>query len=184
MNIMSFPREILLNIFRQLPLKDLLTSIPQTCNLFNSISKVDYLWQLICSIECNLTNKPMNKISKSWKTILLKTHCKHILSLDCTNLNNILTPNYKQILSRTTCSSNNCNINKNRRWICLECGYIGCSRYDNGHMMEHITKTNHWIFFNSRWDGFHYWCCCCNRYLEDDEHIKNLTRVITLKNVF
>lgn len=71
--------------------------------------------------------------------------CSHLLTLQQNR--NSLTDGYLPLSSDGVfrCSEGDCNCTENF-WLCLTCGYIGCSRVEsggNGHAKDHNASTSH-----------------------------------------
>eukprot|EP01080_Neovahlkampfia_damariscottae_P006287 gene6287-10294_t len=74
---------------------------------------------------------------------IVTTMCNHTFHCQC--LNKWAKPTcpccrYDHELSESVCFE--CGEKKNL-WVCLICGYIGCSRYLKAHSADHFEKTNH-----------------------------------------
>jgi len=48
-------------------------------------------------------------------------------------------------------------------WLCFTCGHVYCSRYQQGHALQHFQATNHTLHLSLR-DGS-VWCHGCQCYL-------------------
>ncbi|CAG9329276.1 unnamed protein product [Blepharisma stoltei] len=53
--------------------------------------------------------------------------------------------------------------NTNENWLCLECLFIGCSRYINSHMSLHNNEESHPIAFS--FTDCSFWCYDCDSYI-------------------
>ena len=80
-----------------------------------------------------------------------KTDCPH-----CTIDNIEDSPDFKDTSVNDPCKV--CG-EKGEVWICLKCKEVFCSRYVNGHMVEHFEETKHPICFS--FADFSYWCYEC-----------------------
>ncbi|OMJ72973.1 hypothetical protein SteCoe_28457 [Stentor coeruleus] len=52
-------------------------------------------------------------------------------------------------------------------WICIQCGNIYCSRYVNGHMLEHNQNSSHPIALS--FTDLSFWCFACDSYIVSNE---------------
>uniref|UniRef100_A0A0D6R8C2 UBP-type domain-containing protein n=1 Tax=Araucaria cunninghamii TaxID=56994 RepID=A0A0D6R8C2_ARACU len=49
-------------------------------------------------------------------------------------------------------------------WICLSCKEVLCSRFINGHMLEHYERTGHCLAIS--YSDLSVWCFKCDAYLD------------------
>jgi len=51
-------------------------------------------------------------------------------------------------------------------WICLKCGSIYCSRYVNGHQVEHHGSSHHALALS--YSDLSVWCFDCDSYVDNE----------------
>jgi BRCA1-associated protein len=77
---------------------------------------------------------------------LLTILCNHSFHCDCLSRwkgeNICPICRYAQTPGGESSTCSDCGIEENL-WMCLICGYVGCSRYKNKHSEEHFHKTKH-----------------------------------------
>lgn len=56
-----------------------------------------------------------------------------------------------------------CN-NQGENWICLQCFQVFCSRYVNGHMVQHGEASGHKIALS--FADLSVWCYGCDDYID------------------
>jgi len=154
--------ELVSLLFAYVDVRTLCTIIPCVCKDFDRISHDEYMWQLICQKDCNITSKTL----PTWRQTLFQNYCKHFLSLDWPYLRKKYTDQYKAKLSASKCSVGGCSVvNNDDLWVCLatECNFAGCSRYKQKHALEHAKATNH--AFNFVWQKLDFWCYHCMRFV-------------------
>ena len=137
----DLPDEMLSNILLYLPVKDLSISIPLTCKRLKYITKDELLWKLICKYDCDILEKTL--VTDSWKDTLFKNYCKHFLSIDYDRLRKKYTNEFKKGIDISKCHNDECNITDDDLWVCLDCDYVGCSRYKNEHALLHAQTEGH-----------------------------------------
>ncbi|KAL4181646.1 hypothetical protein AMTRI_Chr12g238370 [Amborella trichopoda] len=49
-------------------------------------------------------------------------------------------------------------------WLCLSCNNIFCSRFINGHMLEHYQEAGHCLALS--YSDLSVWCFLCDAYLD------------------
>jgi len=103
------------------------------------------LWPLSAVTElpnCSICLEKLDATANGLLTIL----CNHSFHCEClskwTEKNICPICRYTQLPwpESTTCSD--CGIDEHL-WMCLVCGYVGCSRYKNKHSEEHFLNTKH-----------------------------------------
>jgi histone deacetylase 6 len=99
--------------------------------------------------------------------VQFKTDCPHI---DETNLSQKtigeLNDFANSLKISTKCNQNNCN-ELHENWLCVSCLGFNCSRYINGHAVEHYQNEDHPIAL-SMFD-LSFWCYRCNRYIKNSQ---------------
>jgi uncharacterized UBP type Zn finger protein len=63
-------------------------------------------------------------------------------------------------------------------WMCLTCGFVGCSREKNKHALEHFKESKHpiAICLNSK----HCWCFTCDEWVTEDNKRSELDLIRSL----
>lgn len=82
-----------------------------------------------------------------------RTDCPHLQAL-CSDLRDIPALD-------TPCKS--CE-HPAENWICLSCKEVLCSRFINGHMLEHYESTGHCLAIS--YSDLSVWCFSCDAYLD------------------
>jgi len=92
--------------------------------------------------NCSICLEPLDEIKCGLVTIL----CNHSFHFECLSRckeeNRCPVCRYPQLPSGKNSSCHGCGTTENL-WICLICGYIGCSRYQNKHSENHFIETKH-----------------------------------------
>lgn len=82
-----------------------------------------------------------------------RTDCPHLQVL-CSDLQHI--PGLETPCKRCDHPAEN--------WICLSCKEVLCSRFINGHMLEHYENTGHCLAIS--YSDLSVWCFSCDAYLD------------------
>mmetsp|Transcript_8728 Transcript_8728/g.7690 ORF Transcript_8728/g.7690 Transcript_8728/m.7690 type:complete len:89 (+) Transcript_8728:125-391(+) len=61
----------------------------------------------------------------------------------------------------------------NENWMCLCCQKIFCSRYVNGHMVDHNKDTKHSVALS--FSDASFWCYDCDSYVYSND-IRNIAK--------
>jgi len=69
---------------------------------------------------------------------------------------------FKDMTISTPCNHPDCDHAK-ENWVCLQCKYIGCSRYVKSHLLAHNEVEKHPIALS--FADFSYWCYECDSYV-------------------
>eukprot|EP00980_Cylindrotheca_fusiformis_P013123 scaffold3297_cov132-Cylindrotheca_fusiformis.AAC.3 len=77
-----------------------------------------------------------------------------------------------EVVTGTTTTTDMCPTGEN--WLCLTCLKVFCSRYVNGHCVEHWKEANHCIAASLA--DLSVWCHECQSYIIDKERILPLTQ--------
>jgi NAD-dependent SIR2 family protein deacetylase len=87
-----------------------------------------------------------------------KRNCPHTEAVDI-DLGAITVDEAKKFL---TDKCGNCDSTE-ENWICLACGFLGCSRYVSGHMAAHNESTGHPLAIS--FSDLSCWCYECDSYI-------------------
>jgi len=70
----------------------------------------------------------------------------------------------KDIKDKFSQTCKNCKGDEN--WVCLTCGDVLCSRYQNGHFQKHFESTKHAIGISLQ--DLSIWCYKCDDYINNN----------------
>jgi uncharacterized UBP type Zn finger protein len=138
--------ELIAHIFTFISTEEL-AQISTVCHNFAHAMWVDLLWMEKCEDDKALTWKSVDVTWRQLYTMDLSGMCPHMNRFDRYQLPWIIQRLDEKLARRNlvTCDSPQCPFTINNLWMCVEpkCGFIGCGRRDNVHMMTHIEEKSH-----------------------------------------
>ncbi|KAJ3287799.1 NAD-dependent protein deacetylase sirtuin-2 [Rhizoclosmatium sp. JEL0117] len=98
-----------------------------------------------------------------------KTDCPHAKNGGIQRLGSKELQAIARLATTNTCNTANCATESIENWLCLKCNFVGCSRYQSSHLLNHNSETAHPIA--ASFTDLSVFCYECEDYIQVREMI-------------